>query len=353
MFLALPDAVWAIPRLAVQNGVSCVSCHVNPTGSGLRNEYGSSIVSLDELSWKPLSKQPKFTGALADHLRIGTDLRMQTYIHSEDEDQWERVSFPMQLELYGHWQITRSFQAYAAVDALRSNTEGWISMEVSRFNGFLRAGRMTPHFGLALDDHTTFVRGGNIKMKNGLNAEGMIFSPMRSSVATLEVGMNAGDLFLTASVSDGYVAGDAGSKTFTGRVEYSGMFLENSVLAGGSAMQEDDLFLVGIFGGAARGPFTWMGEVDLAGNWVGDGTSLASFSELSYSLVQGVTLTARYDFFDEDIGYLGNALSRAAAGIEFFPLPYVEFRGLVRVTKVASENERQNPELLFQLHIWY
>ena len=101
------------------------------------------------------------------------------------------------------------------------------------------------------------------------------------------------------------------------------------------------------------GPFTWMGEVDLADNWVGDGTSLASFSELSYNLVQGISLTAQYDFFDEDMGYLRNALSRISAGIEFFPLPYVEIRSQVRVTKVASENESQNPELLFQLHIWY
>ncbi|MDP7558807.1 MAG: hypothetical protein QF923_04970 [Candidatus Marinimicrobia bacterium] len=353
MFLVFTETVWAIPRLAVQNGVSCVTCHVNPTGSGLRNEYGSSIVSMDELSWKPLSKQPKFTGALSDHLRIGTDLRMQTYVHSDEEAQWERVSFPMQLELYGHWLITPGIQAYAAMDALGGNSEGWISKEFSSFSGYLRAGRMIPHFGWALDDHSTFVRGGNIKLKNGLNAEGMLFSPMRSTVSTLEGGLNAGDFFITASVSDGFVSGNTGSKTFTGRVEYSGMLMGNTVLAGGSAIQEDDFLLVGIFGGAAMGPFTWMGEVDLADNWVGDGTSLASFSELSYNLVQGISLTAQYDFFDEDMGYLRNALSRISAGIEFFPLPYVEIRSQVRVTKVASENESQNPELLFQLHIWY
>jgi hypothetical protein len=176
---------------------------------------------------------------------------------------------------------------------------------------------------------------------------------MRSTVSTLEGGLNAGDFFITASVSDGYVSGNTGSKTFTGRVEYSGMLMGNTVLAGGSAIQEEDFLLVGIFGGAAMGPFTWMGEVDLADNWVGDGTSLASFSELSYNLVQGISLTAQYDFFDEDMGYLRNALSRISAGIEFFPLPYVEIRSQVRVTKVASENESQNPELLFQLHIWY
>ena len=170
---------------------------------------------------------------------------MQTYVHSDEEAQWERVSFPMQLEIYGHWLITPGIQAYAAMDALGGNSEGWISKEFSSFSGYLRAGRMIPHFGWALDDHSTFVRGGNIKLKNGLNAEGMLFSPMRSTVSTLEGGLNAGDFFITASVSDGFVSGNTGSKTFTGRVEYSGMLRGNTVLAGGSAIQEDDFFAGG------------------------------------------------------------------------------------------------------------
>jgi len=353
IFSVLPETVQSVPRLAVQNGFSCVTCHVNPAGGGLRNEYGSSIVSLDELPLKPSSKQPVFTGALSNHLRIGADIRLQTYVHSEEETQWERVSFPMQLEFYGHWLITRYLQAYAAVDALRDNTEGWVNLQPANLDGYFRAGRMMPHFGLALDDHTTFVRGGNIKLKNGLNAEGMIFSPLRSSPVTVEVGMNAGDFFITGSASDGYVSGKTGSYTFAGRVEYSGVLLKNQVLAGCSAILEDDLILAGMFGGISRGPFTWMGEVDIADNWVGDGTSLASFNELSYSLIQGITLTARYDFFDEDINYLQNALGRVSAGIEFFPLPYVEIRSQVRVTKVSGEDESQSPELLVQLHLWF
>lgn len=350
---ALPITLLAVPRLAVQNGVSCITCHLNPTGGGLRNEYGSSVVSLDELPLLSPSKQPAFTGALSDHLRVGMDFRMQSYVHSEVKDQWEIVLFPMQLELYGHWLVTSGLQAYAAVDAIRSNSEVWVSVEVKKLNGYFRAGKMIPHFGLALDDHTTFVRGGNIKLKNGLNAEGMIFTPLRSLVNTVETGINLGNFFITGSISDGYVFSESKKRTLAGRVEYSGMFREITMLAGGSVIEEGNFLLLGLFSGFARGSFAWMGEVNIADNWVGDGSSIASFNELSYGLFPGLTVTARYDFFDENIKYLQNAISRITAGIEFFPIPYVEIRSQVRVTQVSFEKSSKSPEFITQVHLWF
>ena len=39
----LVGVVFSLPRYSLQEATSCMSCHVNPTGSGMRNDYGSNI----------------------------------------------------------------------------------------------------------------------------------------------------------------------------------------------------------------------------------------------------------------------------------------------------------------------
>ena len=75
----LVQSVGAIPRFAIKEGASCNTCHVNPAGGALRNDYGMLITSADEL---PMSKTSSLItlddmGQLTDHLRIGADLRIQ------------------------------------------------------------------------------------------------------------------------------------------------------------------------------------------------------------------------------------------------------------------------------------
>ena len=73
---------FSLPRFAVNNGSSCIACHVNPTGSGLRNSYGNDIVALDEL---PLERwldkgNEDWNGYISDHLQVGGDFRYNSEI---------------------------------------------------------------------------------------------------------------------------------------------------------------------------------------------------------------------------------------------------------------------------------
>src|SRR5687767_11794017 len=80
----------ALPRFAVQNGASCILCHVNPTGGGIRNDYGRDVFERRHLSLETAKKNPKdshggFLGRINDSLSVGGDLRF-AYLSQSDSD---------------------------------------------------------------------------------------------------------------------------------------------------------------------------------------------------------------------------------------------------------------------------
>ena len=40
--------LFGLPRYAIGNSSSCMNCHVNPSGGGMRNDYGSNIYVVDD-----------------------------------------------------------------------------------------------------------------------------------------------------------------------------------------------------------------------------------------------------------------------------------------------------------------
>jgi hypothetical protein len=113
--ILLVQSASAIPRFAIKEGASCNTCHVNPAGGALRNDYGMLITSADEL---PMPKTASLitlddVGQLTDHLRIGADLRMQAITDSE-----ESSVFPMQRDLYAYFDLKGMVGLYVESEAL-------------------------------------------------------------------------------------------------------------------------------------------------------------------------------------------------------------------------------------------
>ena len=361
-FLIL-DPASGIPRFAVKNGTTCSTCHVSPTGAGLRNDYGVSIFSMDEL---PLGKGMKLTdedysGMLGDHVRLGADFRLQMLSYSQGDTTRKTAVFPMQGDVYAYVNVSRAVKVYYKLDLIRGSPEFWTLLSVLPHDGYVKLGRKIPTYGLRFDDHTSFVRGGNIRRTHGLTKEGMPFSPLRQMPGIVEIGLNLSDFFLTGSVSNGYALGtDPGygffeslsDKNFTGRVEFSKSVGNLNSMAGASVMKEGDFSMQGAFGGLSLNRFTWVGELDLAKNWVAGVTSLASYSELCFEPVQGICLLAKYDFFDQDINLKGKALTRYTVGFELFPFSFLEVKAQARFTRVAGAEESPQPEYLLQFHTW-
>ena len=101
LYFAIFNFLSAIPRFAVKNASSCNLCHVSPTGAGLRNDYGVTIVSMDEIPMEGGMKltDEDYSGMLGDFVRLGADLRLQILSFSETENSIKETKtaiFPMQ-----------------------------------------------------------------------------------------------------------------------------------------------------------------------------------------------------------------------------------------------------------------
>ena len=75
---------------------------------------------------------------------------------------------------------------------LPPNMEYWALISNLPLNSWLRVGRTLPNYGLRIDDHTSFIRGGNLNKTNiGLEKEGLLFTDFYSNGWTSDQGMSS------------------------------------------------------------------------------------------------------------------------------------------------------------------
>lgn len=359
ILLLLISTLGALPRFALQEGSSCNLCHVNPSGGGLRNDYGISVASNEISRSEGGSLVSNYTGMINQYLRVGGDIRLMNY-NTFETSLFKSALFPMQAEIAGHWQIHERFSLVVKQDVLRNQNKAWVLWTGLPFNGYLKAGKDIPNYGLKLDDHTSFIRGGNINNKM-LQYEGLIFSPYLLSPGMIEYGININNLYISQSVANRFIkkASTGGfdeflhDKAFTTRIEWRPSFFNINGHLGGSYLQQGVIRFSGIYGGIAFKKLSWMGEVDMAEEYASTGTTLASYSEFVYHFVKGCDVLLKYDFFDGDIDTLGRAIQRVTIGLEIFPVPFIEIRCQVRFTDYKGSDAALKEEFIIQLHTWF
>src|SRR4030067_2004233 len=105
--------------------VDCRSCHVNPTGGGMRNDHGWQF-SLENLPMKRFDEEDEETlkeARLNRIIAIGTDLRFAWLLsQSESTSAYMNSFFPMQADLYAAFMPHRHFTIYYQ-DGLQGNKE--------------------------------------------------------------------------------------------------------------------------------------------------------------------------------------------------------------------------------------
>ena len=358
----LINIAFTLPRFSVENGASCIACHVNPTGSGLRNSYGNDIVSLEELPFeKWINKgDQNWNGKIGKHLQIGGDFRLQGIEYNATDTTRKIALFPMQADIYFFLNLNQNASIYSMIGARGRNsfaTEYWLFINNLPQNLWLKIGKALPNYGLRIDDHTSFIRGGNYNRTTlGLQKEGLLFDPYLTSPSIMEIGVPMlGGFLWTSSISTGISTINESLTNFTTQFNYTKYVNENiKYMYGLSYMKENHFEMMGLSGGISIAKLTYTFEVDQVSNWINGYTSLAIYDQLSCKITQGLHIIGKYDYFDPQTEILSGSVSRFSIGAEIYPLNIMEIKLQARINQIDNQFIiTKKPEYLIQTHFWF
>lgn len=346
LLMASSSVSFAEPYLAVRMGLKCVSCHVSPTGGGMRNDFGTTFAQ-QVLPQQPAKDGPIFSGKISDLLRVGADFRAdwsnKNIPHQPNEHAFEiarahiygsATLIPQRLMLYIDQRVapgaSQSFEAYVRY----GNAEnGW----------YVKGGKFYLPFGLRLQDNGAFPR--------------LLTAISMSDPDTgVEFGYEQPKWSAQVAVSQG-VRNDglnSGSQAVASVVWLPSSPVRFGASAGTTDSDLGDRKMAGLFTGVRTGPIAWLAEVDyLRDEAFADGAhkGLSGLLEANWSPHQGHNLKLTGEYMDLNRDTDGDTQRRWSAVYEFTPLPFVQLRAGYRHYDGIETSDSQNRKLTFiELH---
>ncbi|MER3524351.1 MAG: hypothetical protein C4326_09860 [Ignavibacteria bacterium] len=348
----------ALPRFASRTGAKCQSCHVNPSGGGMRQAFGQQYgrETLPVPTWSDEFALDDFSTKLTEAVSIGADVRTLYYVQQIPDtvrggSSTNNAFFQMQGDVYLNFRLAKKVNIYLD-KGIYSGFEIFGLLSILPGNGYIKIGKFLPNYGTRLDDHRTFIRD-----RTGFNPESG-----RAELTGAELGVSAGPVVVVGGVfnaSDGFGAGVSKNKAFLGRADGVFKLSENMHLGLGANVFTKELSvgsrrtLFGVLGSCSFNDFTLFGEVD----WLRDEqsgakrTGLVSLIEADYVLTPGVDVKFMYEFADPDIDLKTGSASRYSIGVEFFPISGVEVRPVYRINREKPTNVK-NDEFNLLIHFY-
>jgi len=362
LLLTFASAAFALPRFSLLTGMQCINCHANPTGGELRNSFGSSDFVDDHLRLVPAhgdSTDYIFNPQLNDNIRLGGDVRFQ-YLY--DGDQKKTTFQSMEGSIYSLFELFTSTNLFVKYDFANSAYEAYGLYKFNSDNSYVKVGAFEPSYGIRLDDHTAYTRGGNLGFLEGLDQVGLFFVPDYWD-AGLELGSRFFEnLFITADVTNGADMAPisfSSAKAIIGKAEY---LTKGNFMIGASGYYTGSTNMYGLQAGAGIGErLTVLGEWDWANSLpglpdtlvqaYGNAKSNAAFVEATYFITNGLTATARLDYFRSVAG--GPVYERYIIGADIYPFPHIDLTPQIRFNSNNVINEPSPIEALIQSHIYF
>ena len=336
----------AEPYIATREGLKCEVCHVNPTGGGLRTEFGDAYAQT-QLPMKRLKPEwGLWSGHVLRWLRVGGDLRYDATVtqvphaSSVHHLEMEQTRVYLEGEIIPNRLLLYADELVAPGSPVTHET--YAMYWSAAHDWYVKAGRMYLPFGFRLQDQTAFVYDvSSITM----------YSPDDG----VELGWLGGHWDTQFDVTKGTFAGSgAGGREYSLQVSY----VESRWRVGVAANDDDNRaarrHIYGVFAGTRTGPVVWLGEVDAVENefpFSSDQTQTALLLEGDWLIRAGNNLKLTVERFNPDRDVRGNSESRWSLVYELTPVQFLQLRAGVRDYYGPSSIPSQRTKLFFaQLH---
>ncbi len=361
----------ALPKYASRTGYKCQACHINPTGKGMRNEFGSSY-GRDDITmptFKNTTDYDDFSTHLGPNISFGGDYRSMYYYETQNKTS---TFFQMQGALYLDLRLNKKVRIYADKDFF-GDAEIFGLAHVLPLDGYLKIGRFVPNYGTKVDDHNYFIRGGpyNPAVQYGGSfpagyPKGLRFGELSEDTG-LELGFAPSIFTFTAGLFDGLpgvTLPTAGTKNKSvalrgdARFKIAGVNLNLGGSYYDSPSASDRQTYYGVFGAVSLfESLTLTSEVDEVEHAVpGAPTTVGMmwWSELNWMAVQGIDLKLAYESYDPDKDLQNGIFSQVTVGAEFFVMSGVELRPLYRVNlnSLPGGASTDTKEFIFMFHFF-
>jgi hypothetical protein len=347
---ALPllcPAAYAEPYLAVQMGLKCGVCHVNPTGGGERTVFGNAFIQTQLAATRLDTGPDVWTGEVNRFLSAGGDIRGQARVTRQPGTP-STDSFELdQARVYASANVIPG-RLFVYVDEQVApggalNREAYGMYWSASHEWYLKAGQLYLPFGWRLQDQSAFVRQAtNINMT----------TPDRG----VEFGFEHGPWDAQIAITNGTASGpevDHG-KQYSAQLVYVRSAWRLGLAANQNSAAVGNRSAGGLFAGVRTGPIAWLAEIDVIDDKslpAQSGRELAALTEANWRIAQGHNLKLTYEYLDPNRTVHNDAQTRYSAVYEMTPIQYVQIRAGFRYSDGIPQNPVEHLKVGFvELH---
>jgi hypothetical protein len=339
--------VEAEPYLAVQMGLKCNVCHVNPTGGGLRTPTGDAFAQAVMPMTHLDTALDNWAGQVGPYLRVGGDLRYDAQVtqvpHSSSVQEFSLEQTRVYLEAN---VIPDRLMAYVDEQVAPGgalNREAYVLYWSQSHDWYVKAGQMYLPFGLRLQDQTAFI----------LTATGINMTTPDQGV---EFGWERGHWDAQLDVSNGTAGGPVkgDGKQYSSQLMYVESIWRVGAAANYNAQPGGAKSAYGLFGGLRTGPISWLAQAEITDDQSianAQGKELATLLEGNWLITRGNNLKVTEEFLNPNREAGHGEETRWSVVYELTPVQFAQIRAGVRRNDGIPQDPAEHQRLYFiELH---